>query len=263
MRGTWDDILIRHHLKLAGIRMAGPIFTVEERNEQEGKTQSSEKISSLLFTHLNTSDAHIQTSRNLPRPDPAARAKSAPESRFHQSILLASVQNGGRASAPPKLGQHHIRSPYLNVSDPTLNVSDVSTADTTPLTLSEASSQAALSKPKPSEAERSLDSGQDVVEQVVEWAQWGRSFRVEWIQVEPLTFEQTRHIHNPWNNHLPVKVSRDGTEIEPHTGELLLEEWDRLNPETSHASVQASPAVPIVNRVGQSTNEGYFISKHF
>ncbi|TBU44272.1 YT521-B-like domain-containing protein [Dichomitus squalens] len=57
---------------------------------------------------------------------------------------------------------------------------------------------------------------------------WGESFKVEWIRTERLPFTRTRHLRNPWNHDREVKVSRDGTELEPTVGQALLEEWDKL-----------------------------------
>ncbi|KAG7087925.1 hypothetical protein E1B28_011972 [Marasmius oreades] len=56
---------------------------------------------------------------------------------------------------------------------------------------------------------------------------WGDSFKVEWIQTERLPFYRTRHIRNPWNHDREIKVSRDGTELEPGVGQQLLDEWER------------------------------------
>ncbi|TFK34775.1 YT521-B-like domain-containing protein, partial [Crucibulum laeve] len=58
---------------------------------------------------------------------------------------------------------------------------------------------------------------------------WGDCFKVEWLCVERLPFYRTRHIRNPWNHDREVKVSRDGTELEPGVGQKLLEEWERLS----------------------------------
>lgn len=66
---------------------------------------------------------------------------------------------------------------------------------------------------------------------------WGESFKVEWLCTQKLVFHRTRHIRNPWNHDKEVKVSRDGTELEPTVGKRLLEEWERL------AEAQ-SPVVP-------------------
>lgn len=53
-----------------------------------------------------------------------------------------------------------------------------------------------------------------------------RAFRVEWIRTDSLPFYRTRHLRNPWNRGREVKVSRDGTELEPTVGQQLLDEWD-------------------------------------
>ncbi|KAF9066456.1 YT521-B-like domain-containing protein [Rhodocollybia butyracea] len=57
---------------------------------------------------------------------------------------------------------------------------------------------------------------------------WGESFKIEWICTERLPFHRTRHLRNPWNHDREVKVSRDGTELEPSVGEQLLEEWGKM-----------------------------------
>ena len=66
---------------------------------------------------------------------------------------------------------------------------------------------------------------------------WGESFKVEWVRTERLPFTRTRHLRNPWNHEREVKVSRDGTELEPAVGQQLLDEWDKLDqpPQTQTA----------------------------
>lgn len=49
--------------------------------------------------------------------------------------------------------------------------------------------------------------------------EWGESFRIEWIKTERLPFHRTKHLRNPWNHDREVKVSRDGTELEPTVGD--------------------------------------------
>ncbi len=44
---------------------------------------------------------------------------------------------------------------------------------------------------------------------------WGQSFNIQWIKLGSLPFGRTRHLRNPWNADREVKVSRDGTEVEP------------------------------------------------
>jgi len=59
---------------------------------------------------------------------------------------------------------------------------------------------------------------------------WGESFKVEWVRTHRLPFHRTRYLRNPWNHDREVKVSRDGTELEPSVGQALLEEWDKPDP---------------------------------
>ena len=59
---------------------------------------------------------------------------------------------------------------------------------------------------------------------------WGRPFRVDWIRTDHLSFSRTKHLRNPWNHGREVKISRDGTELEPSIGRQLLEEWDKRPP---------------------------------
>lgn len=61
-------------------------------------------------------------------------------------------------------------------------------------------------------------SGSDSQRAVVE-------FEIEWIKTLPLPFKRTRHIRNVWNDNREVKISRDGTELDPIAGQLLVEAW--------------------------------------
>ncbi|KAJ7246179.1 YT521-B-like domain-containing protein [Mycena rebaudengoi] len=54
---------------------------------------------------------------------------------------------------------------------------------------------------------------------------WGQDFKLQWICTDRLPLHRTRHIRNPWNHDREVKVSRDGTELEPTVGQALLGEW--------------------------------------
>ncbi|KAG1726697.1 YT521-B-like domain-containing protein [Suillus paluster] len=57
---------------------------------------------------------------------------------------------------------------------------------------------------------------------------WGQAFKVEWCCTDRLPFYRTRHLRNPWNHDREIKVSRDGTELEPGVGQQLLEQWQTL-----------------------------------
>jgi hypothetical protein len=81
--------------------------------------------------------------------------------------------------------------------------------------------------------------------------EWGLPFRVDWIRTERLSFFRTKHLRNPWNHGREVKISRDGTEIEPSIGQQLLEEWDRRPP--SPADIPASSRIAQRRRGSKST----------
>ena len=65
--------------------------------------------------------------------------------------------------------------------------------------------------------------------------QWGTPFRVRWIIVRGLPFHSTRMLRNPWNKDREVKVSRDGTELEPLVGRALLDLWEVPLPDSGVA----------------------------
>eukprot|EP00026_Physarum_polycephalum_P002022 Phypoly_transcript_02026.p1 GENE.Phypoly_transcript_02026~~Phypoly_transcript_02026.p1 ORF type:complete len:596 (+),score=148.30 Phypoly_transcript_02026:118-1905(+) len=50
---------------------------------------------------------------------------------------------------------------------------------------------------------------------------WGNSFSVKWLQLYDLPFTETVHIRNPLNDDKPVKVSRDGQELDEETAIAL------------------------------------------
>lgn len=49
----------------------------------------------------------------------------------------------------------------------------------------------------------------------------GGVFEIDWICKKELSFTCTTHLHNPWNDGKPVKIGRDGQEIEPKVAEEL------------------------------------------
>ncbi|KAF5317679.1 hypothetical protein D9619_012686 [Psilocybe cf. subviscida] len=69
---------------------------------------------------------------------------------------------------------------------------------------------------------------------------WGDSFAVEWLCTDRVSFNRTRHLRNPWNHDKEVKVSRDGTEMEPTVGQQLLDEWSRLAADSGVPSTPSS-----------------------
>ncbi|XP_047340383.1 30-kDa cleavage and polyadenylation specificity factor 30 [Impatiens glandulifera] len=50
---------------------------------------------------------------------------------------------------------------------------------------------------------------------------YGRNFSLKWLKLCELSFQQTRNLRNPYNENLPVKISRDCQELEPSIGEQL------------------------------------------
>ncbi|KAF5197185.1 30-kDa cleavage and polyadenylation specificity factor [Thalictrum thalictroides] len=52
-------------------------------------------------------------------------------------------------------------------------------------------------------------------------AHYGRNFSVKWLKLCELSFHKTRHLRNPYNDNLPVKISRDCQELEPTVGQQL------------------------------------------
>ena len=67
---------------------------------------------------------------------------------------------------------------------------------------------------------------------------WEACFAVEWISTERLPFSRTRQFRNPWNRDREVKVSRDGTELEPTVGQRLLDEWNATTTKVSEQQQQ-------------------------
>lgn len=73
---------------------------------------------------------------------------------------------------------------------------------------------------------------------------WGESFKIEWLCTERLPFFRTRHLRNPWNHDREIKVSRDGTELEPSVGQTLLDEWKTLSAEPVDEEDRAAAGIP-------------------
>ncbi|XP_074568467.1 zinc finger CCCH domain-containing protein 45 [Curcuma longa] len=52
-------------------------------------------------------------------------------------------------------------------------------------------------------------------------AHYGRNFSLKWLKLCELSFNKTHHLRNPYNDNLPVKISRDCQELEPFIGDQL------------------------------------------
>ncbi|CAI2169341.1 4000_t:CDS:10 [Funneliformis geosporum] len=101
--------------------------------------------------------------------------------------------------------------------------------------IDEAALAASSSRPSPNLDEKSRKKSQeeeneDLEDDAIPSRNWGTTFRVEWIKVQKLPFIRTRHLRNPWNANREVKISRDGTEVEPVVGDRLLTEFHKPPP---------------------------------
>lgn len=101
-------------------------------------------------------------------------------------------------------------------------------------------SRPAPTDPKGKAPEDPAEGGADKDEGPV----WGDSFQVEWIRTARLPFYRTRHLRNPWNHDREIKVSRDGTELEPSVGQALLDEWDKPEPAQPPPQRSGTKSVP-------------------
>jgi len=81
---------------------------------------------------------------------------------------------------------------------------------------------------------------------------WGESFKIEWLCTDRLPFFRTRHLRNPWNHDREIKVSRDGTELEPSVGQKLLDEWESMVAEPD-ADVEVASAARRGTGIAAST----------
>eukprot|EP00826_Nyctotherus_ovalis_P039584 TRINITY_DN3816_c0_g2_i2.p4 TRINITY_DN3816_c0_g2~~TRINITY_DN3816_c0_g2_i2.p4 ORF type:complete len:111 (-),score=37.62 TRINITY_DN3816_c0_g2_i2:28-360(-) len=54
----------------------------------------------------------------------------------------------------------------------------------------------------------------------------GPCFRVDWISNRAIPFDRTNEIKNALNQYLPVRISKDGQEVDREAGARLCEELD-------------------------------------
>lgn len=67
-------------------------------------------------------------------------------------------------------------------------------------------------------------------------------FKIQWITKTPLDFISTSHLKNRWNEWKPVKISRDGQEIEPKVGAQLCQMWHDCEDPCAMAPSSSSPS---------------------
>ncbi|GAA5991521.1 hypothetical protein JCM5350_005195 [Sporobolomyces pararoseus] len=97
-----------------------------------------------------------------------------------------------------------------------------------------ATSESSVTKTERDESRRPARSGSS--------STWGTPFSIEWIKVNRLPFSRTRHIRNSFNGNREIKVSRDGTEVEPAAGQALIDEFGRVL--ESPPEAETSPSKP-------------------
>ncbi|KAL1516719.1 hypothetical protein ABEB36_000592 [Hypothenemus hampei] len=73
----------------------------------------------------------------------------------------------------------------------------------------------------------------------------GGVFKVDWVCRKELPFSNTMHLYNPWNDGKPVKIGRDGQEIEPRVAEELC----RLFPEDD--GIEISPILRLAKEASK------------
>lgn len=76
----------------------------------------------------------------------------------------------------------------------------------------------------------------------------GGVFKVDWICRKELPFNNTMHLYNPWNDGKPVKIGRDGQEIEPRVAEELC----RLFPEDD--GIEITPILRLAKEASKKNN---------
>ncbi|EFA12141.2 YTH domain-containing protein 1-like Protein [Tribolium castaneum] len=76
----------------------------------------------------------------------------------------------------------------------------------------------------------------------------GGVFKVDWICRKELPFSNTMHLYNPWNDGKPVKIGRDGQEIEPRVAEELC----RLFPEDE--GIEVTPILRLAKEAAKKNN---------
>ena len=49
---------------------------------------------------------------------------------------------------------------------------------------------------------------------------------MDWVCRKELSFQKVQHLYNAWNDSKPIKIGRDGQEIEPSKNELNFQNRD-------------------------------------
>ncbi|KAJ6524965.1 YT521-B-like domain-containing protein [Mycena capillaripes] len=202
--------------------MAGPVGRGDGGSVAWARRDSTQSARGPTSPH----DAPLLSAERLVDDSPAPLATST----------SATPPAHGVQSAPPVLGAAHRG---LSVEEAALKGASVDVVRdgwaaarrrTTPMVLDEtapfrAARAGADARVGHVRTGNSLGSVAEVEAEAERGEGWGQSFKLQWLCTERLPFRRTRHIRNPWNRDREVKISRDGTELEPQVGHALLEEW--------------------------------------
>src|SRR5689334_20125816 len=85
-------------------------------------------------------------------------------------------------------------------------------------------------------------------------------FRVQWLSKTAVEFYRIGHLKNPYNEHLPVLVGKDGQEIEEECGAELLREMEAVALDSEGARLEGgggSAGDPHPTRRGESGGHGH------
>lgn len=237
-------------------RATYPVIMEEPPLGEDRKPQSS--LPGSIADVRPTNDGHHHFGHILDAPIAASPAAIPPEQQVDipSPAMHSSDQ---RQTAPAELGPHHKRVTYSvrPVAGDTLGPPPSGKQqEAKPRLDPSAPFRAMKNPPSIPEEERQLVTEEDVTRRAENEGSslpredatsgdniaqpnaderlpgtWGTAFKVQWIKTARLPFNRVRHLRNRWNYDREVKVSRDGTELEPTTGDGLLREWDRLEEE--------------------------------
>ncbi|KAG0037119.1 hypothetical protein BGZ82_003145, partial [Podila clonocystis] len=69
---------------------------------------------------------------------------------------------------------------------------------------------------------------------------WGIKFPIQWIHVHKVPFNRTARMYNPYYENREVKVSKDGTELEPSVGQQLMALFQKSNKRRGRGSTSGT-----------------------
>ncbi|XP_064387067.1 YTH domain-containing protein 1-like [Halichondria panicea] len=85
-------------------------------------------------------------------------------------------------------------------------------------------------------------------------SQLGGVFKLDWLHRGELDFSACMDLKNPWNENKPVKISRDGQEVEPGVGEKLCQLWAKI---ASDDDILTDPSVRRDNQDQRTSGRNY------